>query len=277
MLFPVINNDNVYEYYIFNPIENRFTKSFSDKFINSKFANFCTLVSNEEDFITSAFNKTEHYMFLYKNNNVYKIKDTYNINPCYMFDMILPNNNILLISISPNNAKVSTMYIYPYIVDLNLKTMKRLAPLNSDIKDLDLGNLNSFKIVPISDTQFLSFIYDGNKKVNYITLYNVSSDLNNVKKIKTIKITKLNHGLSSGNITRLNNNEILITGGQNGLNIQCTWALKNAYIFQIKEMKLQKIVSMKNSYFNHSCLRIKDNTILLYGGRKDKIEVFQRF
>lgn len=226
----------------------------------------CVYAINDNEFLFTKIenNYTRNVKYIpyrYSNGYLKEISNPNNISICDGAKISIPidNHNFLFFG-----GECSGNLKYPYIFN----------SINNTFDKLNIGPLMYLRgekpfyrsqFLPLGKKQFLYFdcIFKNSHNIkNIIILYKVNGL--NLKEVQRIELDNLNFILFSANIIQLNNEEILIVGGNTGKLIGPN--RRRAYIINLKNKQLIKLGNMnyKHSFFMDSILKIDNNKILIY-------------
>jgi len=216
---------------------------------------------------------------------------------------LLPNGNILIAGGKNmdlwgknfNTAFIKNAEIYDYKQNKFILGPKMISPrFYNDAIRLKNGNVlilggfiykkfcpmeiydyknNSFKLFSnmnfkLANSMGLSkdrFLIIDSQRMGYtttFTLYNIQN--NKLQKIQSLKAN--NFRLGSACYTQLNDNRILLTGGQVGVEGLSLRSTVDSYIYDLKTNKIIKINNLNINRSGHSCLKIDKSKVLILGG-----------
>ncbi len=194
---------------------------------------------------------------------------TYYMKNYIFYDVIIPIKDKLLITQSDLSTKLQKTYLY----NINENSL-------SKIKNLNINRTGNTRLrFVVIDEQYLFGIeyFKGN---NYIFLYDIKN-LNNITELYYLKLprNRIKEDLSQSNIAVINNNEVLITGGEKWWLIGCGETSKS-YILNIKTKKFTRISDMNFANRNHLSIKTNGTSILLYSpyaqNNRETIQIFER-
>lgn len=275
IIFPVINKVNNYEYLVFDPEINKFTKSIKSNYkydIGQIGIVFNT--NNKNNFISCIASIKKDNLEIF-NNKLNIINNPPPSSFCQFNTKIIANHKNEIIFATPNQSK---NYINYYIYDLDNNKFKTLEPTHIIVTKKQQSFWEDKQIYRLKNNEFLYFEYNAKTKTNYISLFKIEN--NKISKIYTFSENKIKYSLGSGSIIELNSDEILITGGRSGFSIQLTWNMKNSYIYNIRTRQIKRINNLKYRRYMHSYIKLENNKILIYPGyynnSNGKLEIFER-
>lgn len=291
IVFHSIDDNNHIVFKIFNPAKNTVIKTFKSVKQYEYNTEYCTYVIGN-DILFSRFAIDEHDYFFEKYTDLQnKITLVKRNEICGMDNFVkLDNDNIMFFDIKSayisNNFQnqkyqdfneIKTTQLVSYILNLNTGEFKQHQKLHTDLPTSEEGffGINK-KLIKINENQLILFEFSEKTKTNYISLFEIKNQ--ELRKIYTIKDTRVKYNLGASAITKLNDNNLLISGGVTGFNSMWFWSTKNSYLYNLNKRTLKRIPNSKYTHLDTSkMLKIAPNQVLIYDAsfrnRKNKVEI----
>ena len=229
-------------------IKPNYTDNYSDFLILNN--GDIVLLANENAEKYSFKNNTFGKLFISKEKNKHKFKLFYN-DPTLV---PLKKDSFLLISISS-----ATVY-----ENSSFKPVEKIQFNIEDFSDFyHVGQLVP-QFIALNNGKFVVFSYDKKTHLNKIRIYEYKNS--KIALISNYETKKIRHALTSGEILKLNDNQIVILGGEYGIPAFLTFKTRQNYLFDVVNNKLSRITSLKDGYKHGFSTIVYDGSIFILGG-----------
>jgi len=215
-------------------------------------------VLSNGDVVLYNLNCAEKYS--YTNNSYYELRKYDPKNNFFYFSpnvIPLENKNDAYLLISQNAA-----YVYE---DNKFKKI-----IIDELKIEDFSNIHTLGepspiFISVDNGKFVVLSYDCKTHLNKIRVYKLENE--RIKLISNFETKRILHSLLSGNVIKVNNNEILILGGHYGVYPLLVINSTQNYLFNIAENKIHRIADLNKRAYSYV---VYDSKVYLLGGYFNK-------